>query len=102
MMRQTTVIILLLALALSLTLFTVKYRVQDLEQELASLDRSIVKDRQEIQVLKAEWSLLNAPDRLRVLSSRYLGMEPLTQRQISSIENLPARSPAITKARVER
>ncbi len=102
MMKQATVLILLLAVALSLTLFTVKYRVQDLEQELASLDRSIAADRQAIHVLKAEWSLLDSPDRLRVLSEHYLGMRPITQRQIGSIENLPARPSVMTNAKAER
>lgn len=99
MIRHTTVLILLLVGALSLTLFAVKYRVQNLEQKLTSIDRSIVDNKQAIQVLRAEWSFLNNPNRLRVLANRYLGMVPLKTQQVVSIENLPKRSPAITNAK---
>ncbi|MEE8393303.1 MAG: hypothetical protein V3R66_03085 [Rhodospirillales bacterium] len=93
MIRHTTILILLLAGALSLTLFTVKYHVQDLEQELTDLDRSIADDRQAIHVLKAEWSLLNDPERLRLLSTRYLGMKPVEVEQFGDFDDLPERPP---------
>ncbi len=59
MIRPSTLLIVLLAVSLSLTLFTVKYQVQDMEDQLIGLNRSITDDRQAIHVLKAEWSYLN-------------------------------------------
>ena len=56
MIRPSTLLIVLLAVSLSLTLFTVKYQVQDMEDQLFGLNRSITDDRQAIHVLKAEWS----------------------------------------------
>ncbi|MBT7943062.1 MAG: energy transducer TonB, partial [Alphaproteobacteria bacterium] len=73
MIRPAMILISLLAMSLSLTLFVVKYQVQDLEGELVAYNRSITDDRQAIHVLKAEWSHLNQPARLRDLAERYLG-----------------------------
>ena len=64
MMRTSTLSILLLAVAIGVGLFMVKYRVQDLEDQLVTLNREIARDRQAIQVLRAEWSHLNEPSRL--------------------------------------
>ncbi len=76
-MRHTTLLFLLLAGALSMALFSVKYQVQDLEQEMVGLNKSIINERQSIHVLQAEWSDLNDPERLRILAGRYLGMKPV-------------------------
>ncbi len=91
MIRTTTLLFLLLAAALSLTLFSVEYRVKDLEGEITGLDRSIIKDRKAIHVLHAEWSYLNNPDRLGDEARRYLGMAPVSVEQIVRIANIPER-----------
>lgn len=74
-MGRTTLLFLLLAGALSVALFSVKYQFQDLEQELVELNRSIIAERQSVHVLKAEWSHLNNPERLGLLAERLLGMK---------------------------
>ena len=83
-MRQTTMLFVLLAGALSLALFSVKYQVQDLEGELANLNRSIKAEQQAIRVLKAEWSHFNEPGRLRALAGRHLDMIPLESTQVTT------------------
>lgn len=106
MIRQTTVLALLLAGGLSLVLFSVKYRVQDLEREFDGINRAIAADRQAIHVLEAEWSHLNNPGRLRSLASRYLGLGPIEPEQLGTIDRLPMRpggegSPSAVPAGVE-
>lgn len=76
---------------LVLALYAVERQVQELEGELAGLNRSIIEDEQALHVLKAEWSLLNNPGRLRDLSTRLLGMEPVQPSQMSSLSDLPMR-----------
>lgn len=70
-------------------LFQVKYEVQGLEQELAGVQHGIVKDKEAIHVLEAEWSYLNQPERIAELSRRYLELQPVTAQQIASIVALP-------------
>lgn len=88
MIRPTMVLIILLAASLSLTLFVVKYQVQDMEDQLTGLNRSITEDKQAIHVLKAEWSHLNDPVRLKDLARRYLGLGALEARQIGAVSEM--------------
>jgi len=88
MIRHTTLLFVLLACALSLALFSVKYQVQDLEEELVGLERSIVSERQAIHVLKAEWSHLNDPSRLGALAREYLGMKPVAPNRVATFETI--------------
>ena len=97
MIRPATILIVLLAASLSLTLFVVKYQVQDLEGELVEYNRALTEDRQAIHVLKAEWSYLNQPARLRNLAERYLGFAAFETGQVGTADEffpiLPAEEP---------
>ncbi len=90
-MRQTTMLFILIAGALSLALFSVKYRVQALEGELADLNRSINAEQQAVRVLKAEWSHLNNPDRLRGLAERHLGLDQVRPEQMQTLQSASDR-----------
>jgi hypothetical protein len=91
MVRPTTLLFVLLAGALTLALFAVKYEVQHLEGELIELDRAIAADREAIHVLEAEWSHLNNPARLRPLVQRHLGLTPVEAKHLGGLSSVPAR-----------
>jgi len=74
---------------LSVGLVAVKSRVQEMETRLATLQSDIKEDRTAIRVLKAEWSHLNDPARLKRLAQTYLHLSPVTTGQIASISALP-------------
>ncbi|MBN2752222.1 MAG: hypothetical protein JXQ84_05885 [Rhodospirillaceae bacterium] len=74
---------------LSTGLVVVKSRVQDMETQLTALQKDIKEDRTAIRVLKAEWSHLNDPERLKRLAETYLHLAPATSGQIASISALP-------------
>jgi len=86
-------LIFLLAVSLSMTLFVVKYEFQDLEGELVDYNRTITEDRQALHVLKAEWSYLNQPARLRSLAERHLGLSSIETRQVGTATELLANIP---------
>jgi cell division protein FtsL len=92
MMRRTTVLFILLAAALSLALFSLKYEVQDLEDEFTVLNRSILAERRAMHVLKAEWSYLNDPARLGALAARHLGLRPVESEQLGTLGTLSVLS----------
>ena len=71
--------------------FQLKYRVQAQEQELTRLDRQIQHDRDDIQVLRAEWAHLNDPNRLSDLARRHLDLAPVAGVQIVRFDLLPQR-----------
>lgn len=92
--RHTTVLFLLLAGGISVVLFSVKYQVQDLEEERISLINEIINEKRSIHVLNAEWSYLNDPSRLGEMSARYLDLKPGTPEQLgdmSAVKNIPSR-----------
>ena len=95
-MRQSTLVLVLLTVAVGVGLFLVKYRVQSLEAQLQTLNRDIAQDRERIHVLRAEWSHFNEPDRLRALAGRHLDMIPVQSKQVVERdrieEKLPERS----------
>lgn len=78
-----------LAAAIGTGLFLLKYEVQDEEQRLHALRKDIAGAKEEIHVLKAEWSYLNEPLRLKEQAEHHLGLHPLKPGQITSIDQLP-------------
>lgn len=88
MIRRSTLLSTLLAVSTGLALFVVKYQVQDLEDTLAKINREISDSRQAVHVLKAEWSHLNEPNRLRFLATRHLDLGPLENAQFIRASDL--------------
>ena len=87
-MRQTTIFTLFVAAVMSFALFYLKYEVTNLENELNSLNRSIISDREAVHVLKAEWSHLNDLDRLKDLATRHLKLQETDPTQIKDAKDL--------------
>lgn len=87
--RGATLLFVVLAAALSFGLYVVKHRVIALESRLNDINRDIARDLRAIHVLRAEWSYLNQPERLRDLAGRHLGMAPATGRQFGTVADLP-------------
>lgn len=100
MIRPATLALLTLAGAAGGALFHVSYEVRALKGELASLDRQILADRDDVYVLRAEWSYLNQPARLEELSRRHLGLAAVTADQIGTLAALPMRPPPDTAEKV--
>ena len=63
--------------------------MQELENELNSINREIQDDERNIHVLKAEWSHLNSPARLRNLVKKHISLNPLQAEQIINYSALP-------------
>jgi hypothetical protein len=82
MIRLSTGIWLLLAGGMLAGLFHMKYEVQDREAELRRLQREIVEHRESIDILRAEWSHLNNPDRLTRLNAQHLRLRPIDRERL--------------------
>lgn len=97
----TTIGSTLLAGAVGIGLFFVKHEVKEQEARLAELNSEIERNQEAIHVLKAEWSYLNDPARLRALSEKYLAMKVMGAGQVASLDHLPAMEPAPAYATAE-
>lgn len=93
-----TVVSACLAGAVGVGLFFIKHEVKEQEARLSELNAEIQRGQEAIHVLKAEWSYLNDPTRLRQLSERFLGMKVMGPSQIATLNSLPKDAPAVAKA----
>ncbi|MFY8106712.1 MAG: cell division protein FtsL [Elstera sp.] len=83
---------LLLASSVGYAVYHLKYEVARKERVLTQLNRQILADQEAIQVLKAEWSFLNQPQRIEEKARTYLSLEPLGVKQITKLAALPMRA----------
>ena len=89
-------------------MFILKYQVLDKEEQLAALQRNIIQNQRTIHVLKAEWTHLNDPERIRLLIAGHTTLNVIKSNQIIELEDvafkeapLPARKPDIIPAAYE-
>ncbi len=94
MNRIVNILLVVLMIIGAAAVYDMKYEAEIAAERVADLRAQVVREREEISLLKAEWSLLNQPARLQKLVDRYhqfLELEPVDVRQILAIEELPAR-----------
>lgn len=95
-MARLTLIVIFAAMATGM--FVIKNKVITLENELEQINMRIKEDQKALHVLKAEWTYLNDPARIRLLSSRHARMKPLRAEQIISFSAIPfKKAPAENK-----
>ena len=86
-MQRSTIIFFFLSLFVGFVLFKVKYEVVAIEQKLAQSLQSIKQEEENIHILKAEWSHLNDPNRLKKLAATFLDIRPMKTEQIAAISS---------------
>lgn len=88
-----TILSTLAAGAVGIGLFFVKHEVKEQEARLAELNQEIRANQEAIHVLKAEWSFLNDPARLKQLSEKYLDMKVMAPTQVTTMQALRHDAP---------
>jgi hypothetical protein len=74
-------------------LYQVKHAVAMKDRELLEIQRQTEAARQRIDILRAEWALLNEPDRLRQTATRVLTLEPMQPQHFVRPNDLERRLP---------
>lgn len=69
--------------------FVLTNNVQNLEKELAQINRDIQEDIRDIHILEADWSELNNPERLQSLAGKYISLDFVRPEQIINYSALP-------------
>lgn len=101
-MRFSTIVGLVICLTAAAMLYTVKYRVQELDSQIASAQAQIRDEKAAMHVLSAEWAFLNRPDRLRTLSDKYLQLASLDGQQLTEVASLPMVQSDVQLANVDK
>lgn len=63
-------------------LFSIKSQVHDISYQLTEITKQINNERNEINILKAEYSYLQSPNRIAQLMNKYLDLSSITTAQI--------------------
>jgi hypothetical protein len=91
MIRRSMVLWTILASLFAVAMFLIKHEVQVREARLDALHRDILASQEAIQVLRAEWSYLNQPERIESLIRRYMELRPTDTVQLGGYDALPVR-----------
>jgi cell division protein FtsL len=91
MLRFVNICLVLGLVALAYVIYQVKYEARALDEEIASLGKQIDEERDALAVLRAEWSLLNRPERVERLAQTYLKLAPAQPRQLVTVDTVSDR-----------
>lgn len=98
MIRPFTAICVLLAGTSGLYLYSEKHRTTVLDQQISRIVQDTQRTRERTAMLRAEWALLNQPDRLQSLAARFLpALHPMAPTQFVQMASLAQRLPEIAK-----
>ena len=73
--------------------YGVKYRTIYASEKLVKTRHLIAKEKDAINLLRAEYAHLARPDRLQALADSKLGFQPLALSQIATVDELPEAKP---------
>ncbi len=91
MLRFVNICLVLGLVALAYVIYQVKYEARGLDTEIGSLGKQIDEERDAIAVLRAEWSLLNRPERIERLAQKYLKLAPAKPPQLVTLDTVSDR-----------
>jgi len=75
--------------------YGVKYRTIYAAEQLVKTRHLIARERDAINLLRAEYAHLSNPGRIQELADSKLGMQPLALFQIATVEELPDAQPKV-------
>ena len=82
----------------SLGLYRTSNRVQELDQQLRTINASIDSEKKNIHVLKAEWAYLASPARIEESTRKHLTLRPTAPQQVATMDTLSEVLPTRTEA----
>ncbi len=75
--------------------YGVKYRTIYASEQLVKTGHLIAREKDAINLLRAEYAHLARPDRLQALADAKLGFQPLALSQIATVDELPEARPKV-------
>ena len=91
MLRFINICLVLGLVGLACVIYQVKYEARALDRQIAAIGKEIETERDSVAVLRAEWSLLNRPERIERLAKKHLKLEASTPRQLVSLDAVTDR-----------
>jgi cell division protein FtsL len=91
MLRFVNICLVLGLVALAYVIYQVKYEARSLDERIITLNKEIEAERDALAVLRAEWSLLNRPERIERLAKKYLKLAPPAPQQLVTVDSVRDR-----------
>lgn len=94
MFRTTDIVLIAITVSAAAFTYKTKHEAEKWLTETHKLSQQIQYEKDTIDILKADWSLLTQPSRLQQLTQIYdnqLELEPVGAHQIVELDELPAR-----------
>ncbi len=101
MIRPASLLCFLVAVAAGAWLYQVKHEAQLMDREIRRIQRQADQARDRISILRAEWALLNLPDRLREVAGRHLALVRVEPTQYASVTDFSRRAGSVAVAPVQ-
>jgi len=92
MLRAIDIVLVCALIGSAMWTYKVKHDARASFARVEQLEKQIAAERAEINLLKADWSLFNSPERLQKLVDKYsdeLNLTPLDPGQIATVDDLP-------------
>lgn len=87
-------LLIVMATAAAIT-YAMKHQAEIAADKVARIEREIAREKDAIQLLRAEWSVLSQPGRLQGVAEKYqeyFQLSPFSPAQIATVEEIPLRS----------
>jgi len=91
MLRIINICLVLGLVGLACVIYQVKYETRGLDADIAALNKQIDAEHDTIAELRAEWSLLNRPERIERLAQKYLKVAPAKAAQLVTLDSVSDR-----------
>ena len=99
MLRFVNICLVLALVALAYVIYEGKYEARALDEDIGGLRKDIETERDGVAVLRAEWSLLNRPERIERLAEKHLKLAPARPQQLVTLDTVSDND--FERARIE-
>jgi hypothetical protein len=97
-MRLLNFCVLVLLVAAAAYVYEIKFESTLRAERVAKMRGDLLRERDAIAALRAEWATLENPARIQGLSARHLPLRPADAAQYDPLDNLPERAPVVAPA----
>ena len=91
MLRFVNICLVLGLGAVASVIYQAKYEARGLDERIIALNKQIETERDAVAVLRAEWSLLNRPERIERLAKKYIKLVPPHPQQLVLLDEVTER-----------
>jgi cell division protein FtsL len=99
MLRFVNICLVIALVALAYVIYEGKYEARALDEDIGGLRKDIETERDAVAVLRAEWSLLNRPERIERLAEKHLKLAPARPQQLVTLDTVSDND--FERARIE-